>query len=131
MCLKKLSSDNKLLIPTSGLMDNKLTCDRDVSGQCLHHGATFVPPFFLHNCVQVTTCSMASVRDMMITEALLALFLAYNVIKQNLKLRCYGFHVSNYGALVSHVKVFFFPILDSRDAFHAVLCLHCCVTDRT
>jgi len=103
--------------------------------QCLHHGATFVPS---SQPLKVTICSrhvMASLRVIKIVEALLILFLAYFVMKQ---VR----HCWNWGVIVFMYRdmgrkfhecilhIFHNGWMDCRDAFHVVVSLHCCVTDR-
>ena len=77
---------------------------------------------------------MASVRDIKIAEALLILCIAYYVmISTLLRLRRYDFHYSRYGPRISQVYSLYFrnDWMDCRDAFHAVLCLNCCVMDKT
>ena len=108
--------------------------------QCLHHGATFLllwsPILSLQPC-KVTICSrhvMASVRD--IAEALLILYLAYYVMKQVRHSWNWGVMTFTYPdmgqAFHEHIlRIFCNGWMDCRDAFHSVLCLYCCVTDRT
>ena len=99
--------------------------------QCLHQGATFDLPFFSSQPRKMTIYGrheMASVQDIKIDEALFMLCLAYYASPLQ-KLRRYGFH---YGACVSRVCSPYFHNgwMDCRDAFHAVLCLYYCVTDK-
>ena len=110
--------------------------------QCLHHGATFVPPCASSQPHKVTIFRrhvMASVRDIKITEDLVILrtycLLCYEPSLTLLKLRHYGFHVSRYcmGCTFHEcfLCIFHNGWMDSRDAFHAVLCLYCRILDRT
>jgi len=60
--------------------------------------------------------------------------LCYETSLTLLKLRRYGFHLSRYAARVSRVcilRTFHNGWIDCRDAFHAVLWLYCCITDKT
>ena len=110
--------------------------------QCLHQGATFTPlwsPILssqLHNVMICGRHVMVSVQDIKIAEALLILCLAYYAMKR-------VWHCWNWGVMafayrgmgrVFHEHIFHIfrnGWMDCRDAFHAVLCLYCCVTDRT
>ena len=109
---------------------------------CLHHDATFAPlwfPILSSQPHKVTTCGrhvMASVQYIKIAEALLTLCLAYYVMKRVQ-------HCWNWGVMaftyqdVGHMfrdyilRIFRNGSMDCRDTFYAVLCLYCCVTDRT
>jgi len=109
--------------------------------QCLHHGATFVPlwsPILSSQPGKVTICGrhvMASVWDIKITEALLTPCLAYYVMNEFdiAEIEALGFYLSRYGARVSWVYSPYFcnGWMDCRDTFYAILCLYCCITDRT
>jgi len=110
--------------------------------QCLHHGATFVSlwsPIFSSQPRKATICSthiMASMRDIKITEALLILCLAYYVMKQVRHYWNWGVMAFMYWGVgrMFHkriLRIFHNRRMDCRDAFHAVLCLYCCVMDRT
>jgi len=110
---------------------------------CLHHGGTFVPlwsPILSSQPRKVTICSrhvMASVRDIQIAEALLTLCLAYYVMKR--VWHCWNQGIMAFTYVLRFGRVFHEYILrifrngwmDCRDTFYAVLCLYCCVTDRT
>jgi len=107
--------------------------------QCLHQGATFVPPFFSSQPRKVTICGrhvMASVRDIKIAEELLGLCLAYYVMKW--VWHCWNWSIITFTywdmghAFHEYILcIFRNGWIDCRDAFHAVLCLYCCVTDKT
>ena len=107
--------------------------------QCLHHGATFVPlwsPILSLQLCKVTICGsliMASVWDINITESLLILCLAYYVMKRVQHWGIMAFMYRDMGhAFHEHIlHIFRNGWMDSKDTFHAVLCLYCCVTDRT
>jgi len=110
--------------------------------QCLHHGATFVPfwsPILSSQPRKVTICGrhvMASVRDIQIAEALLTLCLAYYVMKRVRHCWNQGIMAFTYRDMghVFHeyiLRIFHNGWMDCRDTFYAVLCLYCCVTDRT
>jgi len=110
--------------------------------QCLHHGATFVPlwsPILSSQPCKVTICGrhvMASVQDIQIAEALLVLCLGYYVMKRVQHCWNRGIMAFNYRNMgrVFHkyiLRIFCNGCLDCRDTFYAVLCLYCCVTDRT
>ena len=110
--------------------------------QCLHHGATFVllwSPILSSQLRKVTIFSrhvMASVQGINIVEALLILCLAYYVTKQVRHFWIWGVMDFTYWdmghAFCKYIlHIFRNSWMDCRDAFHAVLCLYCCVTDRT
>jgi len=103
--------------------------------QCLHQGVTFVPlwsPIFSSQPCKVTICGrhgMASVWDVKIDEALLVLWLAYYVMKRvqhSFTYRDMGRAFHEYS-----LRIFRNGWMGCRDAFHAVLCLYRCVTDKT
>jgi len=96
-------------------------------------------PFVSSQPRKVTICGrhgMASVRDIKIDWALLMLCLAYYVMKGVQ-------HCWNWDAMAFTYRdmgrafheyilcIFHNGWMDCRDAFHAVLCLYCCVTDKT
>jgi len=110
--------------------------------QCLHHGATFVilgSPILSSQPFRVMIYGrhvMASVWDIKIAEALLILCLAYHVMKEVRHCWNWGVMAFTYWdighAFHEHiVRIFCNGWMDCRDAFHAVLCLYYCVTDRT
>jgi len=110
--------------------------------KCLHHGATFVPLWFLILSSQprkVTICGrhvMASVRDIKIAEALLVLCLAYYVMKWvrhcwNRGIMAFTYRDMRYVFHEYILCIFRNGWMDCRNAFHAVVCLYCCVMDRT
>ena len=108
-----------------------------------HHGATFVSLCTLILFSQprkVRICSrhiIASVWDIMIAGVLLTLFifLAYYVMK-------WVRHCWNWGVMTfryqdmghtfyEHIfHIFYYGWMDCNNAFHGVLYLYCCVTDR-
>jgi len=127
-----------------------VTLSRDVSFhqlqelQCSHQGATFVPLwspilFFTTAFIKVTICGrhvMASVRDIKITEALLILCLAYYVMKWvqhswHWSVMAFTYWDMGHSFYEFILHIFCNGWTDCRDAFHAVLCLYCCVTDKT
>ena len=108
--------------------------------QCLHHGATSIyTPLCLHSFFttrKVTICGrhvMASVRDIKISEALLIyslLTMLWN--KPNIAGVMAFTHQDMGHVFHEHIlRIFRNGWMDCRDSFHAVLCLYCCVTDRT
>jgi len=110
--------------------------------QCLHHGATFAPLWFPTLSSQphkVTTCSrhvMVSVRDIQIAEALLILCLAYYVKKR--VRHCWNrgimaFTYQDMGRAFHNyiLRIFRHGWMDCRDTFYAILCIYCCVMDKT
>ena len=110
--------------------------------QCLHHGATFVPfwcPILSSQPRKVMICGrhvMASVQDIKVTEVLLILCLAYYVMEQIRHCWNWGIMAFTYQDMgrAFHeyiLRIFSNGWMDCRDAFYAVLCLYCCVTDRT
>jgi len=110
--------------------------------ECLHHGATFLPlwsPILSSKPRKVTICGrhvMVSVQDIQIAEALLTLFLAYYVMKwvQNSWNRgVMAFTYQDMGHTFHEyiLRIFRNGWMDCRHAFYAVLCLYCCLTDRT
>ena len=110
--------------------------------QCLHQGATFVPfdlPFFSSQPHKVMICGRhktASVRDIKIDEALLMLCLTYYVMKWVRHCRIWdamAFTYQDMGRAFHEyiLRIFRNGWMDCRDAFHAALCLYCCVTDKT
>ena len=79
---------------------------------------------------------MASVWDIKITEALLILCLAYYVMKRvrhcwNLGIMAFTYRDLGCTFHECILHIFCNGWMDRRDAFHAILCLYCCVTDRT
>ena len=56
----------------------------------------------------------------------------YETSSTLLKLRCYGFHVLRYGHAFHEyiLRIFRNGWIYCRDAFHAVICLYCCITDK-
>ena len=107
--------------------------------QCLHHGATFVllwSPILSSQPRKVTICGrhvMALLRDIQITEALLTLCLAYYVMKWVRHCWNWGIMAFTYLDMGHAFHEYILRIFRNgcRDAFHAVFCLYCCVTDRT
>ena len=110
--------------------------------QCLHCGATFVPlwsPILSSQPHKVTICGkhvMASVPDIQIAEVLLTLCLAYYVMKQvqhcwNRGIMAFMYRDMGCTFYEHILHIFRNGWMDCRDTFYAVLCLHCCVTDRT
>jgi len=107
--------------------------------QCLHHGATFVPlwsPILSSQPHKVTICGrhvMASVRDKdpWGTFHTMPCLLSYEKSLKLLKSRHYGFHVMGREFHEYILRIFRNGWMDCRDVFHAVLCLYCCVTDKT
>ena len=110
--------------------------------QFLHHGATYVllwSPILSSQPRKVTICGryiMASVQNIKIAEALLILCLAYYVMKR--VRHCWNwstmaFTYQDMGCTFHEyiLRIFCNGWMDCRDAFHAILCLYCCVTDRT
>ena len=66
-------------------------------------------PFFSSQLCKVTICSrheMASVQDIKITRAMPCL-LCYEMSSPLQKLKCYGFHISRYGAHISVYSPYF------------------------
>ena len=96
-------------------------------------------PYSFSRSRKVTICGrhvMASVRDIKIAEALLVLCLAYYVIKR--VRHCWNgsvmpFMYQDMGrAFYEYIlRIFGNGWMDCRDAFHAALCLYCCITDKT
>jgi len=107
--------------------------------QYLHHGATFLPLWssILSSQPRKVTISgrhaMASVRDIKIAEAPLILCLAYFVMKRYWNWGIMAFRYRDIGHTFHKyiLRIFCNSWMDCRDAFYAVLCLYCCVTDRT
>ena len=107
---------------------------------CLHQALyRFDLPFFSFQPRNVTICGrhkMASVRDIKIDEALLVLCLAYYVMKQVRYFRNWDVMAFTYRDMgrafhKSILHIFRNGWMDCRHAFHAALCLYCCVTDKT
>ena len=98
-------------------------------------------PFFSSQLRKVTICDrhrMASVRDIKINEALLVQCLAYYMYVMKWVRPCRNWDVMAFTyrdmgrAFHEYIlHIFHKGWMDFRDAFHAVLCLHCCVTDKT
>ena len=108
--------------------------------QCLHQGATFVPlwsPTLSSQPRKVMICGrhvMASViTDCWGTPHTMPCLLCYETSSTLLKSRYYGFHISRYGCVFHKLilRIFCNGWVDCRDTFYVVLCLYCCVTDRT
>ena len=113
--------------------------------KCLHQGATvplypFDLPFFSSQPCKVMICSrhiMTLVRDINIAEALIMLcLLTYCVMKRDRYCRNRGIMVFTYRDMgcAFHeyiLRIFCNGWMDCRVAFHAVLCLYCCVMDKT
>ena len=111
--------------------------------QCLHQGAVPLYPFdllfFSSQPRKVSICGrheMASVRHIKINEALLVLCVAYFVMKRVCHCRNWDAMAFTYQDMgrVFHeyiLRIFRNGWMDCRDAFHAALCLYCCVTDKT
>jgi len=113
--------------------------------QCLQQGATLYPfdlPYFSSQPCKVTICGkhvMASVWDIKFAEAPLVLCLAYYCMYVMKRVR----HCWNWGGMAFTywdmgrtfhdyiLRIFRNGWMDCRDAFHAVLCLYCCITDKT
>ena len=108
--------------------------------QCLYHGATFVPlwsPILSSQPHKMTICGrhvMPSVWDIKTAEALFILCLAYYVMKR--VWHCWNWCIMafTYRGMGRAFHECILCILrngwmDCRDAFYAVLCLHCCVMD--
>ena len=62
----------------------------------------------------------------LLTSHLYAVFIIHYNTRRFLSL-----HVSRYRAHEFHEHIFRNGWMDCRDPFHAALCLHCCVTDKT
>ena len=96
-------------------------------------------PYFSSQLRKVTICSrhvMASVRDINIAEALLVLCLAYYVMKRVRHCWNWGIMAFTCRDMGRAFHEYILRILrngwmDWWDAFHAALCLYCCVTDKT
>jgi len=96
-------------------------------------------PYFSSQPRKVTICGrhviahvLASVRDIKIAEAPLVLCLAYYVMKQVQHCWNWGVMAFTYRDMghVFHeyiLCIFCNGWMDCRDAFHAVLCLYCCI----
>ena len=109
--------------------------------QCLHHGVTFVPLWSLilrsasaifMSRIEAITCLLQIVTLHSCEEKYMPSLLCYQTSSTLLKLWHYGFHVSRYGHVFHKyiLRIFRNGWMDCRDAFHAVLCLYCCVTDK-
>jgi len=103
--------------------------------QCLHQGATFVhlwsSIFFFTTAYGIH--EIASVRHIKIDEALLVLCLAYYAMKWVCHCRNWDAMAFTYRDMghTFHEYIHRNGWMDCRDAFHAALCLYCCVTDKT
>ena len=99
--------------------------------QCLHHGTTLIPPILSSQPHKVTICGrhiMGSVRDIKITEALLILCYEASLEIEALWLSC----IDTWNVYFTSVlSIFCNGWMDCRNTFHTVLCLYCCITDRT
>ena len=110
--------------------------------QCLHQGVTFVPLWspilFFSTAYKVTICGrheMASIQHIKIDEALLVLFLAYYAMKRVSHCRSWDAMALRYRDMGRAFHEYILRILrngwmDWWDAFHAAVCLYCCVTDK-
>ena len=110
--------------------------------QCLHHGAAFVPlwsPILSSQPCKVTICGrhvMASVHDIQIAGALFTLCLTYYVMKWVRHCWNWGVMAFTYRDMGHAFNEYILHIfrngwMNCRDTFYAVLCLCCCITDRT
>ena len=96
-------------------------------------------PSFSSQPRKVTICGrheMASVQHIKIDEALLVLCLAYYAMKWVRHCRNWDAMAFTYRNMGRTFHEYILRILrngwmDCRDAFHAALCLYCCVTDKT
>jgi len=106
--------------------------------QCFHHGTTFVSLWSPILSSEVTICGrhlMASMQHIKVAEIFFMLCLAYYVMKWVRYSWNWGVMVFTNRDMGNTFHEYIFRIfcngwMDCNDAFHAVLCLNCCVMNR-